>query len=125
MEQKFFKCDQCDWGIKTTIPTGTRMLESHKAAVHSSPAVQWPERMVPLTDEEELKLRRVLWYGHGHNKYLYGDDGEMQCSLCKIEFGDYKRGNLSGITEAADKALFSWANDLKEIAEELKENKDA
>ena len=33
---------------------------------------------------EEIKtLRELLWLNHGHMKYLYGDDGEMQCSFCR------------------------------------------
>jgi hypothetical protein len=29
----------------------------------------------------ELKLREILWYHHGcGSMYLYGDDGELQCS---------------------------------------------
>jgi hypothetical protein len=45
-----------------------------------------------LTDlhysKEELTLRRMLWLRHGDRKdhYLYGDDGEMQCNTCRIDF---------------------------------------
>lgn len=30
-------------------------------------------------------LRRLLWLGHGCTG-LYGDDGEMQCGHCLIDF---------------------------------------
>ena len=37
--------------------------------------------------EEELLLRRLLWLRHGCDLLaLYGDDGEMQCALCQIDF---------------------------------------
>jgi len=35
----------------------------------------------------EKELRELLWLRHGCDfKYLYGDDGEMQCSKCQIDF---------------------------------------
>jgi hypothetical protein len=36
----------------------------------------------------ELKLRYLLWIRHdsNHSAFLYGDDGEMQCSKCGIDF---------------------------------------
>lgn len=34
---------------------------------------------------EELELRKLLWLRHGCSG-LYGDDGEMQCSACLIDF---------------------------------------
>jgi hypothetical protein len=33
----------------------------------------------------ELKLRQLLWLNHGCIS-LYGDDGEMQCGQCGIDF---------------------------------------
>jgi hypothetical protein len=38
--------------------------------------------LIPST---ELTLRRLLWLRHGHDG-LYGDDGEMQCSRCPLDF---------------------------------------
>lgn len=35
--------------------------------------------------EENKKLRMLLWARHGCSA-LYGDDGEMQCSHCMIDF---------------------------------------
>lgn len=36
-------------------------------------------------DERELLLRKLLWLNHGCT-LLYGDDGEMQCGKCLIDF---------------------------------------
>lgn len=33
----------------------------------------------------DIALREALWKGHGHTG-LYGDDGEMQCGTCLIDF---------------------------------------
>lgn len=38
-----------------------------------------------LTLENQI-LRELLWLNHGHGHVLYGDDGEMQCSLCRLDF---------------------------------------
>ena len=35
----------------------------------------------------EYKIRKMLWLRHGCSiPALYGDDGEMQCSKCAIDF---------------------------------------
>lgn len=40
-----------------------------------------------MQDSENEKLRRLLWLRHGCSiSDLYGDDGEMQCSKCGIDF---------------------------------------
>ena len=36
-------------------------------------------------ESENKKLRKLLWLRHGC-KGLYGDDGEMQCNKCMIDF---------------------------------------
>jgi len=37
--------------------------------------------------ESELLLRKLLWIRHGCEfGHLYGDDGEMQCNKCMIDF---------------------------------------
>lgn len=42
-------------------------------------------------------LRHMLWLRHGCPQHaLYGDDGEMQCSSCLI---DFKRSSAQGIQE--------------------------
>jgi len=36
---------------------------------------------------ENKRLRYLLWIRHqGKDCYLYGDDGEMQCNACVIDF---------------------------------------
>ena len=37
--------------------------------------------------EQEKKLRELLFFAHGNkDHYLYGDDGEMWCNTCMINF---------------------------------------
>ncbi len=49
----------------------------------------------------ELKYRSLLWLGHGHSPaVLYGDDGEMQCPLCVL---DYKRDPIERIEAAVSR----------------------
>jgi len=46
-------------------------------------------------DEENKELRKLLWLRHGCEiSRLYGDDGEMQCGYCMI---DFKRDSLQQI----------------------------
>ena len=41
----------------------------------------------PLSEQEEMFLRQMLWLSHGCPfPALYGDDGEMQCNSCMIDF---------------------------------------
>lgn len=44
----------------------------------------WKER-AEKAEATELALRRLLWLRHGCDG-LYGDDGEMQCGHCIIDF---------------------------------------
>ena len=40
-----------------------------------------------LIESENIILRRMLWLMHGcPQSFLYGDDGEMQCHRCGIDF---------------------------------------
>jgi len=49
------------------------------------------------TLEREKNLRKLLWLKHGCSfSALYGDDGEMQCGICMI---DFKRMSLEQIEE--------------------------
>ena len=68
----------------------------------------------------ELLIRKWLWLSHNctDTPILYGDDGEMQCNSCMI---DFKRDS----EDAIDKKL--WIQSLKKAKqmEELKEQKDA
>ena len=37
--------------------------------------------------DENIRLRKLLWLRHGcSNHALYGDDGEMQCAKCLLDF---------------------------------------
>lgn len=46
----------------------------------------------------EMAYREELWRYHGHREYLYGDDGEMQCSHrdCRTVW-DYKRSDIEAL----------------------------
>ena len=47
-------------------------------------------------EEENKKLRELLWLRHGCSIYqLYGDDDEMQCTNCMI---DFKRESVENIS---------------------------
>jgi len=38
-------------------------------------------------DDNELMLRKLLWLRHGCSiGSLYGDDGELQCGKCGVDF---------------------------------------
>jgi hypothetical protein len=51
--------------------------------------------------EDNKILRRLLWLRHGCSfSALYGDDGEMQCHSCGI---DFKRADARAIEEAFEK----------------------
>lgn len=40
-----------------------------------------------MFEEENKKLRELLWIRHGCSlSSLYGDDGEMHCNACMIDF---------------------------------------
>ena len=48
--------------------------------------------------EENKELRELLWLRHGCSFFqLYGDDGEMQCRNCML---DFKRDNIEKISRA-------------------------
>lgn len=36
-------------------------------------------------ERDSVILRRLLWLRHGHHG-IYGDDGEMQCATCTLDF---------------------------------------
>ena len=50
-------------------------------------------------NNDELILRYLLWLNHGHVDCLYGDDGEMQCNKCRI---DFKRDPVEDIKKRFD-----------------------
>lgn len=52
--------------------------------------------------DEIKELRKLLWLCHGHS-VLYGDDGEMQCGECMI---DFKRHSIEMIVKRFDDLAF-------------------
>ena len=61
--------------------------------------------------QDEKKLRELLWLKHGHSEFLYGDDGEMQCHRCML---DFKRDSVQVIVKVFDEQTLRR---LKEISE--------
>jgi hypothetical protein len=52
------------------------------------------EKEGEMTDNEKI-LRQLLWLRHGcPMSSLYGDDGEMQCHTCGIDFKRDKPGKI-------------------------------
>lgn len=46
---------------------------------------------------EVRALRRLLWLHHGHDgPAIYGDDGEMQCHACPL---DFRRAGIEQIAQ--------------------------
>ena len=43
-------------------------------------------KVVGYCKDALMEFRRGLWLTHGHFNVLYGDDGEMQCSKCMVDF---------------------------------------
>lgn len=66
---------------------------------------------------QENERRRFMWLHHGHIAALYGDDGEMQCSLCRC---DYKREPISQVEEKWQAAI----GDIREQAKQEQYEKD-
>jgi hypothetical protein len=82
-----------------------------------------------LRDEKnDLILRQLIWLNHGCDfKSLYGDDGEMQCGKCMIDFkrdpAESIRDRLVArgrkIVEAEITAAGGWDN-FKKVVEKDK-----
>ena len=56
-------------------------------------------KRLSFMNNDELILRNLLWLNHGHFDCLYGDDGEMQCNKCRI---DFKRDSVKDIKKRFD-----------------------
>jgi hypothetical protein len=66
--------------------------------------------------ERELETaRRLLWLRHGHTG-LYGDDGEMQCGQCVLDFkrqpldeieANFKRQALKALAAISEKGVMN------------------
>jgi hypothetical protein len=49
--------------------------------------VGWLYKLAKNQHEEIMKLKAMLWLKHGCGiGALYGDDGELQCGTCMIDF---------------------------------------
>lgn len=72
-----------------------------------------PVRVWKLAKEIET-LRMLLWLKHGDKHVLYGDDGEMQCNTCWI---DFKRDPIERIEAIFNKKAIEAANEI--ISKEL------
>jgi hypothetical protein len=56
--------------------------------------VKLDDRIMEL-EKESRELRMLLWAHHcNHYPYLYGDDGELHCAKCMV---DFKRDDVSDI----------------------------
>jgi len=70
------------------------------------------------TEKENLLLRKMLWLRHGCEIYeLYGDDGELQCSKCMI---DFKRDSVINIQKRWDDLILLKLKTDEELKLELK-----
>ncbi len=87
--------------------------------VHGKPYADNWRRIVAALNAAEIRapqppaedvLRQYLWLSHGHVG-LYGDDGEMQCGICHV---DYKRDDINLLV---GRAWAAWEQDnLKRCA---------
>lgn len=56
-----------------------------------------------MNEKQEMILRKLLWINHGCSfPALYGDDGEMQCHTCGV---DFKRFTPEQIEERFEKII--------------------
>ena len=61
--------------------------------------------------DENKELRKLLWLTHyNHFKHLYGDDGEMQCFECRL---DFKRDSIEDIKAGLTFDFFGKAKRYK------------
>jgi hypothetical protein len=69
---------------------------------------------------DALEARRLLWLRHGH-RGLYGDDGEMQCNECGV---DFKRDSIEAVVDANRAAMreLGFAAGIEAAAKLMEEN---
>jgi hypothetical protein len=80
-------CDKCN-PTRTSFVTQDYREAPSGIGPHAPEWKDKPHRLVyDLASEVDL-LRKLLWLRHDPNHYagLYGDDGEMQCGACGIDF---------------------------------------
>jgi hypothetical protein len=64
---------------------------------------------------ENRELRKRWWLNHGCDfAALYGDDGEMQCSSCMI---DFKRDTVKSILAKHEEKMLEWCEKNREEIE--------
>ena len=82
-----------DWMIVGAIH---KLNDLHSAGLLITPG----ERDNPLCDEidrlraENESWRTLLWLNHGCYGIPYGDDGEMQCGVCGVDFKRMKPAEI-------------------------------
>ena len=81
LNELLFKCDHCG---EILIP---KVDENNDEEILIEPCDCILDETAP-PDEGDRILRRLLWMNHNpdHIPILYGDDGEMQCNACVIDF---------------------------------------
>lgn len=76
-----------------------------------------------ICQEAEMDIRKALWYFHGCPSHaLYGDDGELQCSICIM---DFKRMPIDDIVKklarkAKEREQQTVENTISTIMKELR-----
>ncbi len=84
-----FECEQDEQGKRGTCESLKDDIGKLLALIKES------QGEPPVFSDAEIILRRLLWRHHGcPSQYLYGDDGELQCSNPKHDFPpftDFKR----------------------------------
>jgi len=110
-----WKCSTCECVSdieQKSCPNGCDCARnsSHPFADNRVPENETDEQKLARLERENVELRRMWWFNHGCEfSALYGDDGEMQCGSCLI---DFKRDTVETIGERI------LSNALKSISQE-------
>lgn len=116
-----------DWYHRTCIVDALQSVEHELALADTTTRVQKKhlelneqaigrhEQQLQQLQDENQQLRKFAWLAHGCGiTSLYGDDGEMQCSDCKL---DFKRDPIDTIFAKLD------AKNIARIREEFSKQK--
>lgn len=61
-----------------------------------------------LNEPKEFGIRKLLWLiHHCGQEYLYGEDGEMQCHLCGLDFVRHGEGRIVYTFEEVGKLRYA------------------